>query len=82
MDPNSGKIYRTENDDEARERGLIPISEDEVKLLRKLPQHERTRELLTLRALHPLAQLPGMTVDDMRRLRNALKRQRRERTSG
>lgn len=80
MDPNSGRIYDDVPDEEsARKRGLVKLSKQEHSRLIRLPEAERPAELLDIRASHPLAMLPGMTADDVRQIRNAMKRQRRER---
>lgn len=83
MDLRSGRIYEDVPDEEdARRRGLVKISKQERGRLIQLPPPERPAELLAIRASHPLAVLPGMTPDDVRQVRNAMKRQRRERRRG
>lgn len=76
----TGRIFDDVPDEEnARERGLVRISKQERGRLIKMPEHERPPALLAMRAVHPLAVLPGMTTDDVRKIRNVLKRQRRAR---
>lgn len=80
MDVKSGRIYDDVPDEEsARARGLVPITKQERGRLIRMPEPERPGALLAMRALHPLAVLPGMNRDDVRQIRNAMKRQRRER---
>ena len=81
MHPKTGRITRVKDDDEAKARGLVRLSNREATRLRKLPEPERPAKLLEMRALHPLAQLPGMTKDDVRKIRNQMKRERRLRLS-
>lgn len=41
MDPNTGRIYQVENDEEARKRGLIPIPESELPAVRGMNRKQR-----------------------------------------
>lgn len=79
MDVKSGKIYEIPGNEDASDRGLVALSSKEARALRKLPEAQRPAELLQMRALHPLARLPGLTEDDIRKIRNAAKRERRSR---
>jgi hypothetical protein len=82
VDPNSGRIYEdVPNEENARRRGLVKITKQEHGRLIRLPEPQRPAELLAIRASHPLAMLPGMTADDVRQIRNAMKRERRARRS-
>lgn len=82
MDANSGKIVLIEDEADARAKGLVPLSEAEAAVLKALPEAQRPAALLKSREvspLHPLGRLPGLTEDDIRKLRNAAKRDRRAR---
>jgi len=90
MDPRNGRIYQDDEtahlSDEVR-RKFVTISDREAAELSKLPEADRPAALLAMRtklaqeqpALHPLGRLPGLTDDDVRRLRNSAKRARRAR---
>lgn len=41
MDPNSGRIYQVENEEEARKRGLVPIPADELSAVRGMNRKQR-----------------------------------------
>lgn len=41
MDPNTGRIYQVENDEEARKRGLVPIPAGELAAVQGMNRHER-----------------------------------------
>lgn len=79
MDPNSGRITRELTAAQARAEGLVPLSAREAAELEKLPEPQRAGALITLRAMHPAAKLPGISPEDHRKLRNAVKAARRSR---
>jgi hypothetical protein len=66
-------------EEDAREKGFVPITKREAGRLLKMPPAQRPAALLEIRTFHPLARLPGLTTDDVRKLRNAAKRERRAR---
>lgn len=80
MNPNTGEIRADFlNEEQARKEGFVPISRREHGRLLKMPPPKRPAALVEMRAFHPLARLPGLTKDDIRKLRNAAKRERRAR---
>lgn len=79
MDPKTGELYQVESEDEASMRGLIPIPPEDVDRIRRMTLEQRvdwakTREILTT---HPLGGIDD--PDERRKVRNALKAERRER---
>ena len=80
MHPRTGKIVELPPTE--KPHGLIPLSRGEARRLSKLPLAARGPTLVVERAAHPLAQLPGMTKDDVKQIRNAMKRARRARRIG
>lgn len=49
MDPNSGKIYRDVTEGEAKERGLVELTEEEADALEYAAPEERMTTLRTMR---------------------------------
>lgn len=41
MDPNTGRIYQVESEEEARKRGLIPIPPEDEERVRSMNRKER-----------------------------------------
>lgn len=80
MNPDTGAIASFETDEDAKTAGhTIPLSKELAGRLLQVPRQERMPMVLNLSKAHPLAKLVGMTDDDVRQLRNAAKRARRER---
>lgn len=41
MDPNTGRIYQVENEEEARKRGLVPIPQHELAEVKAMNRKQR-----------------------------------------
>lgn len=80
MNPDTGAIALFESDEDAEAAGhTVPLPKKLARGLLKVSPQERMPLVLGLSTSHPLAKLAGMTEDDVRQLRNAAKRARRER---
>lgn len=80
MNPNTGSIATFETDDDAIQAGhTVPLAKKLAGRLLQVPRQERAAMVLNISTKHPLGRLPGMTDDDVRKLRNAAKRERRAR---
>jgi hypothetical protein len=80
MNPDTGAIAYFETAEDAEQAGhTVPLPKKLAGRMLQLPRQERMPLILDLSPFHPLAQLAGMTEDDVRKLRNAAKRARRER---
>jgi len=76
MDTRTGEIIQNEKlqkllEDCETPEHLVELTEDEATTLQAMPPKQRL--------LHPLAKLDGMSCDDVRKLRNRRKRERRGR---
>ncbi len=79
MNPDTGAIAVFETDEDAEAAGhSVPLTKKLARGLLQVPRQERMPIVLGLSPFHPLAKLAGMSEDDVRRLRNAAKRARRE----
>lgn len=80
MDPNTGRIYQVQDEDDARQRGLIPIPAKDLPAVEKMTPEERVRwakrEGLYV---HRLAPTLFESAEEHRKAKNAAKRIRRER---
>jgi hypothetical protein len=75
MHMEKGSITRFETEDDAKDADYgLSLDERIAEALKKIPRNER---LAILKGPHRLAKLPGMTDDDVHKLRNAAKRARR-----
>lgn len=80
MNPDTGAIAVFESDEDAEAAGhTVPLTKQLAGRLLQVPRKERMPLVLGLSTSHPLAKLAGMTGDDVKKLRNAAKRARRER---
>lgn len=84
MNPDIGAIAHFETEEDAKKAGYtIPLTKELAGKLQQMPRQDRLKlisnDVRHIADLHPLAQLAGMTDDDVRKLRNAAKRARRAR---
>jgi len=74
--------FETEEDAKAAGYG-IPLTKERAERLRGVPRSERAgvleAEVRALAKLHPLGKVEGLTDEDIRKIRNAAKRERRAR---
>lgn len=90
MNPDTGRIIQLEPDaketlvEQLRKLGesaenLIPLTEETAAALLPLPEAERPGAFLDLIAKHPLARHAATSDEDIQKIRNRLKAERRER---
>lgn len=80
MNPNTGSIALFETEEDAKKAGhTVPLKEELAGRLLQVARQERAEMVLNISTTHPLGRLPGLTDEDIRKLRNAAKRARRAR---
>jgi hypothetical protein len=78
MNPDTGEILAIKDELEAKLKGLIPLTDEAAEKLMPMPPSERPGALLDLIAEHPLAKHHATSAEDLQKIRNRMKAERRE----
>jgi hypothetical protein len=71
MDPKTGELYGIDSEFEAKLRGLVPVPEEDVERVKAMSLEERVRWL------HVEGKLRTTDPDELRKIKNKLKAERR-----